>query len=89
MVHASLIDMWARAAVTQRETHQSALDPIDANVPGPGRLGAGGGRAEGGRGMAAEGMQFSWRWNGGMVSLNLGVIWGMSVQINIETIEGA
>ncbi len=28
--------------------------------------------------MAAEGMQFSWRWNGGTNSLNLGVIWEMS-----------
>ncbi len=27
--------------------------------------------------MAAEGMQFSWRWNGGTITLNLGVIWGM------------
>ncbi len=29
--------------------------------------------------MAAEGMQFPWRWNGGTISLNLDVIWGMSV----------
>ncbi len=29
--------------------------------------------------MASEGMQFSWRWNGGTISLNLGVIWEMSV----------
>ncbi len=29
--------------------------------------------------MAAEGMQFPWRWNGSTISLNLGVIWGMSV----------
>jgi hypothetical protein len=28
--------------------------------------------------MAAEGMQFSWRWNGGTISLNLGVMWEMS-----------
>ncbi len=28
--------------------------------------------------MAAEGMQFPWRWNGGTISLNLGVIWEMS-----------
>ncbi len=28
--------------------------------------------------MAAEGMQFSWRWNGGTISPNLGVIWEMS-----------
>ena len=30
--------------------------------------------------MAAEGMQFSWRWNGGAIFLNLGVIWEMSEQ---------
>ncbi len=30
--------------------------------------------------MAAEGMQFPWRWNGGTISLNLGVIWEMSAQ---------
>ncbi len=29
--------------------------------------------------MAAEGMQFSWRWNGGTIPLNLGVTWEMSV----------
>ncbi len=29
--------------------------------------------------LAAEGMQFSWCWNGGTISLNLGVIWEMSV----------
>ncbi len=28
--------------------------------------------------MAAEGMQFSWRWNGGKIFLNLRVIWEMS-----------
>ena len=28
--------------------------------------------------MAAEGMEFSWRWNGGAIFLNLGVIWEMS-----------
>jgi hypothetical protein len=28
--------------------------------------------------MAAEGMQFSWRWNGGTISLNLEDIWEMS-----------
>ncbi len=28
--------------------------------------------------MAAEGMQFSWWWNGGTISPNLGVIWEMS-----------
>ncbi len=27
--------------------------------------------------MAAEGMQFPWRWNGGAISLYLGVIWEM------------
>ena len=30
--------------------------------------------------MATDGMQFSWRWNGGTISLNLGVIWEMSEQ---------
>jgi len=30
------------------------------------------------RGMAAEGMQFSWRWNGGTISTVLDGIWGMS-----------
>ena len=29
--------------------------------------------------MAAEGMQFSWRWNGGTIFANLDSIWGMSV----------
>jgi len=28
--------------------------------------------------MAAEGVPFPWRWNGSMMSLNLGVIWEMS-----------
>ena len=28
--------------------------------------------------MAAEGMQDPWRWIGGTISLNLGVIWEMS-----------
>ncbi len=28
--------------------------------------------------MAGEGMPFSWRWNGGTISLYLGVIWEMS-----------
>jgi hypothetical protein len=31
--------------------------------------------------MAAEGMQFPWRWNGGTISLNLGVIWKMSAEV--------
>ncbi len=29
----------------------------------------------------AEGMQCPWWWNGGMISLNLGVIWEMSPKI--------
>ncbi len=33
--------------------------------------------------MAAEGIQFSWWWNGGTISLNLGVIWEMSVKIDV------
>ncbi len=32
--------------------------------------------------MAAEGMQFSWRWNGSTISLNLRVIWEMSAKIS-------
>ncbi len=35
--------------------------------------------------MAAEGMQFSWRWNGCTISLNLGVIWEMSVKPHLES----
>ncbi len=35
--------------------------------------------------MAAEGMQFSWRGNGGTISLNLGVIWEMSVKLSQKT----
>ena len=31
--------------------------------------------------MAAEGIQFPWRWYGGTISTNLDVIWGMSVDI--------
>jgi len=31
--------------------------------------------------MAAEGMPFPRRWNGGTISTVLGVIWGMSVRI--------
>ncbi len=30
--------------------------------------------------MAAEGMQFPWRWDDGTISTNLDVIWGMLVQ---------
>ncbi len=37
--------------------------------------------------MAAEGMQFSWRWNGVTISLNLGVIWGMSVPTTFGTLR--
>ncbi len=29
--------------------------------------------------MSAAGMQFSWRWDGGTISTQLDVIWGMSV----------
>jgi len=36
--------------------------------------------------MAAEGMQFSWRWNGDTVFPNLDVIWGMSTQVVIRGI---
>jgi hypothetical protein len=30
--------------------------------------------------MAAKGIQFPWWWDGGTISLNLGVIWGISVK---------
>ena len=32
-----------------------------------------------GHGIVAEGIQFPWRWNGGTISLNSGVIWNISV----------
>ncbi len=32
--------------------------------------------------MATDGVQFSYLWNGGTISLKLGVIWEMSVQIH-------
>ncbi len=35
----------------------------------------------GGYRIAAEEMEFPWRWNGGTISLNLDVIWGMSAKI--------
>ncbi len=35
---------------------------------------------ESGHQMAAEGMPFPWRWNGGTISTDLDVIWGMSVK---------
>ncbi len=31
--------------------------------------------------MAAEGMPFPWRWNGGTISTDLDVIWGMSIDL--------
>ena len=34
--------------------------------------------------MAAEGMRSSWRWNGGTISPNLGIIWEMSVEAGTE-----
>ncbi len=36
--------------------------------------------------MAAEGMPFPWRWNGGTISTDLDVIWGMSAKNSGETI---
>ncbi len=39
-----------------------------------------GGSSKSGHRMAAEGMPFPWRWDGGTISLNLGVIWEMSVK---------
>ena len=38
--------------------------------------------------MATEGMQLPWRWNGGTIPLNLGVIWEMSVYYGFLTISG-
>ena len=35
--------------------------------------------AKSGHRMAAEGMQFLWRWNGGTIFLNFGIIWEMLV----------
>jgi len=32
--------------------------------------------------MAAEGMRFPWRWDGGTIFPNLDVIWGMSINSN-------
>ena len=32
--------------------------------------------------MAAEGIQFPWRWNGGTTSTVLDVIWGMSANVS-------
>ena len=34
--------------------------------------------------MAAEGVPFLWRWNGGTISTVLEVIWGMSVSITYD-----
>ena len=34
--------------------------------------------------MAAEGMPFPWRWNGGMISTDLDVTWGMSGEWTIS-----
>ncbi len=39
--------------------------------------------------MGAEGMQISWWWNGSTISLNLEVIWEMSVQTNCHTFDTA
>ena len=36
---------------------------------------------ESGHRLAAEGMPFPWRWDGGTISLNLDGIWGMSVKM--------
>ncbi len=37
--------------------------------------------------MAAEGMPFPWRWNGGTISTNLEGIWGMSDEMTVEAID--
>ena len=49
-------------------------------LPGEGRSPKSGHR------MAAEGMPFSWRWNGGTIFPNLDVIWGMSTRVVIRGI---
>ena len=36
--------------------------------------------------MAAKGMEFPWRWTSGVISPNLDVIWGMSVQGVVEAL---
>ena len=38
---------------------------------------------ESGHRMAAEGMPFPWRWDGGTISMVLDVIWGMSANEDI------
>ena len=35
--------------------------------------------------MAAEGMPFSWRWNGGTTTMKLDVIWGMSAKEGVSS----
>ena len=44
---------------------------------------------EPGHRMAAEGMPFPWRWNGGMISTNLEGIWGMSVELVWQSLSFA
>ncbi len=39
---------------------------------------------ESGYRMATEGILFPWRWNGGTISTDLDVIWGMSAQVFIR-----
>ncbi len=34
--------------------------------------------------MAAEGMEFPWRWTGGTISTNLDVIWEMSDEFELQ-----
>jgi len=38
--------------------------------------------------MAVEGMPFPWRWDGGTIFLNLGDIWGMSVNKSLMSHSG-
>ena len=38
--------------------------------------------------MAAEGLPFPWPWNGGTISTDLDVIWGMSAEIMGMIIDG-
>ena len=39
--------------------------------------------------MAVVGMQFSWRWDSGMISLNLGASWKMSASSQIQGFQPA
>ncbi len=44
---------------------------------------------ESGYRMAAEGIQFPWRWDGSTISTNLDVIWGMLVLVPPNGLHGS